>query len=87
MAKRKKGHSYNESIGQAREHKTTADMSHETEESEDYGQNINVMRGHTADSRFDEGSTHSMREAKIVRPSLGNHATSKFHAYMKGGKK
>jgi len=86
MAKRKNGHSYNETLGQAREHKTTADMSHETEESEDYGHNINVMRGHTADSRFDEGSTHTMREAKIVRPSTGNYANSKFHSYLKGKK-
>lgn len=66
--------------------KSNESMAHELSESVDYEHNEEVMRGHTADSRFDEGSTHSMRNAKIVRPSLGNYASSKYHSYLKGKK-
>ena len=67
----KKGNrSYNDSIGQARERKSTSSMENEeADEAEDYGRNINKSRGHLPDSRFDEGSTHGIASAKIVRPS------------------
>jgi hypothetical protein len=83
----KNGRSYNDSIGQSREHKTTRGMAdEEVTEAEDYGRNINKSRGHLPDSRFDEGSTHGIESAKIVRPSTGNYANSKFHGYLKGKK-
>lgn len=73
----KKGKSHNSSMGQQ-------SPEHEMNESEDYEHNKKVMRGHTSDSRFDEGSTHGVRNAKIVRPSTGGYAKSKFHGYLKG---
>jgi hypothetical protein len=64
---KEKSSSYNDSMGQSR--KSNAEMEHEVTESEDYQHNKDVMRGHQQDSRFDEGSTHGLREAKIVRPT------------------
>lgn len=45
------------------------DMQHEVDEAEDYETNKKIRHGHAQDSRFDEGSTHGIKSAQIVRPS------------------
>ncbi len=61
---------YNDSIAQNRDD--------EVSENEDYKQNKKKMRGHSEDSRFDEGSTD--HDYKIVRPM--SHMSPKNMDYL-----